>query len=66
MRVCSADKNVSVDMVERQVYTPRRCKTPYSLIAQLVEQATVNRRVVGSSPTQGAIFLSSPTDAEGR
>ncbi len=26
------------------------------LIAQLVEQATVNRLVVGSSPTQAAIF----------
>ncbi len=29
----------------------------YSLIAQLVEQSAVNRSVVASSPTQGAIFL---------
>lgn len=29
----------------------------YSAIAQLVEQATVNRPVVGSSPTRGATFL---------
>ena len=28
-----------------------------SVIAQLVEQATVNRPVVGSSPTHGAILL---------
>ncbi len=33
----------------------------YSLIAQLVEQVTVNHRAVGSSPTQGATsFLSRP------
>ena len=29
----------------------------YSLIAQLVEQSAVNRSVVGSSPTQGAMFI---------
>ena len=29
----------------------------HSSIAQLVEQSAVNRSVVGSSPTQGAIFL---------
>lgn len=28
----------------------------YSGLAQLVEQAAVNRRVVGSSPTAGAMF----------
>lgn len=32
----------------------------YSAIAQLVEQATVNRPVVGSSPTRGA---TSPSQA---
>ena len=33
----------------------------YSLIAQLVEQTTVNRPVAGSSPAQGAILsLMSP------
>ena len=37
-----------------------------SSVAQLAEQRTVNPRVVGSSPTAGAIFLSSPTDGEGR
>ena len=29
----------------------------YSALAQLVEQLTVNQRVVGSSPTGGATFL---------
>lgn len=29
----------------------------HSSIAQLVEQSAVNRSVVGSSPTQGAIFI---------
>lgn len=29
----------------------------HSLIAQLVEQSTVNRSVAGSSPAQGATFL---------
>ena len=33
----------------------------WSVIAQLVEQATVNRPVVGSSPTHGAIVF--PRDA---
>ena len=28
--------------------------SPYSLVAQLVEQATVNRFVAGSSPARGA------------
>ena len=32
----------------------------YSAIAQLVEQATVNRPVVGSSPTRGASENSPP------
>lgn len=32
-----------------------------SAIAQLVEQATVNRPVVGSSPTRGATFLKLPS-----
>ena len=32
-----------------------RCQHPYSSLAQLVEHAAVNRRVVGSSPTGGAI-----------
>lgn len=31
-------------------------RTKYSLVAQLVEQAAVNRPVAGSSPAQGAIF----------
>ena len=31
----------------------------WSVIAQLVEQATVNRPVVGSSPTHGAIEIKS-------
>lgn len=35
----------------------------YSAIAQLVEQATVNRPVVGSSPTRGATFLRLPSTA---
>ena len=30
---------------------------PYSSIAQSVEHAAVNRRVVGSSPTWGAIYM---------
>ena len=30
----------------------------YSSVAQLVEQAAVNRRVVGSSPTGGAFYFS--------
>ena len=36
----------------------RKDETIYSLIAQLVEQSAVNRSVVGSSPTQGAIGVS--------
>ena len=32
----------------------------YSSIAQTVEHATVNRRVVGSSPTWGASILMPP------
>lgn len=35
-------------------------KTPDSLIAQLVEQSTVNRSVAGSSPAQGAKSHFSP------
>ena len=35
-----------------------RCQHIYSSIAQSVEHAAVNRRVVGSSPTGGAIFSS--------
>jgi len=38
----------------------------YSAIAQLVEQATVNRWVVGSSPTRGAILASKATQRAGR
>jgi hypothetical protein len=39
----------------------------FSSLAQSVEQAAVNRRVAGSSPAAcGAIFLSSPTNGEGR
>ena len=30
---------------------------PYSALAQLVEQLTVNQRVAGSSPAGGAIFF---------
>lgn len=37
-----------------------------SLIAQLVEQAAVNRFVVGSSPTRGAIFHFQPNVVSGR
>ena len=32
----------------------------YSLIAQLVEQVTVNHRVIGSSPVEGARFMYTP------
>ncbi len=31
-------------------------QTFYSVLAQLVEQLTVNQRVAGSSPADGAIF----------
>ena len=34
------------------IYAPK-----HSLIAQLVEHSTVNRNVVGSSPTRGAKFI---------
>jgi hypothetical protein len=37
--------------------TPVYFSSQRSLIAQLVEQLTVNQRVTGSSPVQGAIFL---------
>ena len=40
--------------------TSRESRSPpdlYSSIAQLVEHAAVNRRVVGSSPTRGATFF---------
>ena len=33
----------------------------YSSLAQLVEHAAVNRRVVGSSPTGGAILIRMPS-----
>jgi hypothetical protein len=43
-----------------------RTRASFSGIAQLVERSAVNRLVPGSSPGPGAIFLSSPTNGEGR
>ena len=43
---------------ELPVYSRTFCPAPDSLIAQSVEQSAVNRSVVGSSPTQGAMLFS--------
>ncbi len=43
----------------RDVVSYARREKTRSLIAQLVEQSTVNRSVAGSSPAQGATSLTS-------
>ena len=42
---------------ELPVYSRTICPALDSLIAQSVEQSAVNRSVVGSSPTQGAMLI---------
>ena len=42
---------------ELPVYSRALCPALDSLIAQSVEQSAVNRSVVGSSPTQGAMLI---------
>ncbi len=46
----------TVDQTAKTDYYVRRSAEHYSLIAQLVEQRTVNPFVAGSSPARGAKF----------
>lgn len=69
VQVLSAVPFASVTQLEEQrienprvagLISVRSTDVIYSSIAQLVEHAAVNRRVVGSSPTVGAITNDEP------
>ena len=69
VRVLSAVPFASAAQLEEQrienhrvtgLISARSTDVVYSSIAQLVEHAAVNRRVVGSSPTGGAITNDEP------